>query len=50
MRARAIEAAHAESPRRTVAPQARETADVQRCLRALFGGHERGTLIEVRSR
>jgi len=33
-----------------VAPQARETADVQRYLRALFGGYEPGALIEVRSR
>jgi hypothetical protein len=49
-RARVIEAAHAEAPRRTVAPQARETADVQRYLRALFDGYEPGALIEVRSR
>jgi CHC2 zinc finger len=38
------------STRRTMAPQARETADVQRYLRALFDGYQPGALIEVRSR
>ena len=36
--------------RRTAMPQARETEDVQRYLRALFDRHERGALIEIRSR
>jgi CHC2 zinc finger len=36
--------------RHTAAPQARETADVQRYLRALFDRHERGALIDIRSR
>jgi hypothetical protein len=38
------------STRRIMAPQARETADVQRYLRALFDGYQPGALIEVRSR
>jgi hypothetical protein len=36
--------------RRSPPPQARETAEVQRYLRALFDGYEPGALIEVRSR
>lgn len=40
----------ASTPTRRRAPQARETADVQRYLRALFDRERPGALIELRSR